>query len=65
MAEINATQSVPGTVVASGSLVTPGGEQGTAGAKWWNGSGAPTPPPSGSNPGDYYLDITTGDVYLL
>lgn len=41
------------------------GPQGIAGTKWWNGTGAPTPPPTGSVPGDYYLDTASGDVYVL
>jgi hypothetical protein len=41
------------------------GPAGPAGTRWWNGTGAPTPPPTGSNPGDYYLDDSTGDVWIL
>jgi hypothetical protein len=63
--------SNPGTVVAAGNVVVPGGGQGPPGAtgpigtRWWNGAGPPTPPPSGSNPGDYYLDTSSGDVWVL
>jgi hypothetical protein len=63
--------SNPGTVVAAGNVVVPGGEQGPPGAtgptgtRWWNGVGPPTPPPSGYNPGDYYLDTSSGDVWVL
>lgn len=43
------------------------GDTGTAGmngAKWWNGTGAPGSV-AGSSPGDYYLDTTSGDLYVL
>jgi hypothetical protein len=40
------------------------GPPGTPGTQWWNGTGAPGTI-SGSNPGDYYLDTASGDVYVL
>lgn len=40
------------------------GTAGTNGAKWFNGTGAPGSV-SGSSPGDYYLDTTSGDVFKL
>jgi hypothetical protein len=40
------------------------GPAGTPGTKWWNGVGAPGTIP-GSNPGDYYLDTSNGNVYVL
>jgi collagen triple helix repeat protein len=43
----------------------PQGPIGIAGTKWWNGVGAPSPPPTGSVPGDYYLDTSTSNVYVL
>lgn len=57
-----------GTVVPSSSLVAPGGSQGipgARGAKWFTGAGAPPDPIPGSQPGDMYLDTTTGDVYQV
>ncbi|CAM5591997.1 hypothetical protein [Rhodanobacter lindaniclasticus] len=40
------------------------GTAGTNGSKWFNGSGAPGSV-GGSVPGDYYLDVASGDVYVL
>jgi hypothetical protein len=40
------------------------GTAGTNGTKWFNGAGAPGSV-SGSAVGDYYLDTTSGDVYVL
>jgi hypothetical protein len=42
-----------------------GGEPGSPGAKWFDGEGPPQEPIPNSNPGDYYLDTLTGDVYEL
>ena len=41
------------------------GPAGKDGAVWWNGVGPPTPPPVASKAGDYYLNTSNGDVYLL
>ena len=40
------------------------GAAGTNGSKWFNGSGAPGSV-AGAVAGDYYLDVDSGDVYLL
>lgn len=57
-----------------GGLVGPIGPQGPQGIPgpagkdgtiWFNGVGPPTPPPALSKPGDYYLNTTNGDVYVL
>jgi hypothetical protein len=40
------------------------GQPGTAGTRWFNGVGAPGTI-TGSAPGDYYLDVNIGDVYVL
>lgn len=40
------------------------GSDGTNGTKWFNGTGAPGSV-SGAVAGDYYLDTTSGDVYVL
>jgi hypothetical protein len=67
-------QAIPGTVVTSGAATTTGGPQGamgstgptgTRGSIWFNGAGPPPTPISGSLPGDYYLDTTSGDVYVV
>ena len=67
-------QAVPGTVVPLGSLTATGGPQGNLGqtgptgprgATWFNGAGPPPTPISGALPGDYYLDTTSGDIYLV
>jgi len=63
--------SQTGIVVAAGNLVVPGGipgppgSTGQGGTQWWNGVGPPTPPPPGYNAGDYYLDTSSGDVWVL
>ena len=41
------------------------GAKGADGALWWNGVGPPTTSPVGSDIGDYYLDTSTGNVYVL
>lgn len=70
MLEVTPYIPSPGTVVGSGALVTPGGDQGLAGAqgpigaKWFTGTGAPGTI-TGSRPGDLYLDTATGDVWVL
>ena len=43
--------------------IGPIGPTGPRGSYWFDGSGAPTTV-IGSEEGDYYLDISTGDVYL-
>jgi len=56
--------STSGWNLVFNSLVGPQGIQGSAGAKWWSGSSAPTAQnPIGQSVGDYYLNTTTGDVY--
>jgi hypothetical protein len=61
--------AAPGTMVPSGSLVSPGGGQGVQGIQgvqgstWHNGVGPP--PATGIPAGDYYLDTSTGDVYAI
>lgn len=40
------------------------GADGANGTKWFNGTGAPGSV-SGAVAGDYYLDTTSGDVYVL
>jgi uncharacterized protein len=42
----------------------PQGLQGEAGSKWYDGIGSPSNVPL-SKSGDYYLDTSTGDVYIL
>ena len=69
----------PGSTAPSGNTLTgtgpqgppgstgglgPTGPAGTAGTAWWNGTGAPGTV-TGSHPGDYYLDVSLGDVYVL
>lgn len=44
---------------------SPEGTPGLPGAQWWDGEGPPQEPIPGANPGDYYLDTLTGDVYEL
>ena len=67
-------QAVPGAVVGSGALATPGGPQGTTGSigptgprgnTWFSGAGPPPNPIPGAVPGDYYLDTVAGDIYLV
>ena len=67
-------QAVPGTVVPSGSLTSTSGTQGSLGQTgptgqrgsiWFNGAGPPPNPIPGSLPGDYYLDTTAGDIYVV
>jgi len=64
-------QPSPGYAVPTGMAISPGGAQGlqggpaVRGTQWWNGAGPPTPPPTGSITGDYYLDTTSGDVWVL
>ena len=40
------------------------GDPGPRGSQWFTGSGAPTTV-TGSQAGDMYLDVDTGDVYKL
>lgn len=40
------------------------GPPGPAGTTWYTGAGAPAPPPPGVD-GDFYLDSTNGDFYLV
>lgn len=60
-------QGPAGTAGATGATgaTGPQGAAGAAGTKWWNGTTDPSPPPSGSVPGDYYLNTTTGDIWVL
>lgn len=55
-----------GTAGATGATGTTGqaGPTGPRGATWHDGTGAPAGV-AGSQPGDYYLDNATGDVYKL
>ncbi|MGL6135391.1 MAG: collagen-like triple helix repeat-containing protein, partial [Prochlorococcaceae cyanobacterium] len=60
----------PGSPGATGSPGEPGdsgdpGEQGPRGTGWFVGTGAPPAEIAGSQPGDLYLDMATGDVYAL
>jgi hypothetical protein len=55
-----------GDVTISAPLTTgPPGPAGVAGSKWWNGAGAPPTPIPGAVAGDYYLDTTSGDIYVV
>ena len=54
------SQGPPGSTGAKGDR----GEAGTRGTYWWNGNGPPATVGS-AQPQDYYLDLTTGDVYVL
>ena len=65
-------QGATGTTGATGAqgpvgptgATGPTGTTGAAGTKWWNGAGPPGTI-TGAVPGDYYLDTTAGDVYVL
>jgi hypothetical protein len=43
----------------------PSGPAGAAGERWFSGDGPPPDPYPGANPGDWYLDELTGEVYEL
>jgi hypothetical protein len=67
-------QAVPGTVVTSGAMTSTAGPQGTQGTTgptgprgntWFSGAGPPPNPIPGAVPGDYYLDTTAGDIYIV
>jgi hypothetical protein len=64
---INTRTALPGYVVNAGALVSAAGvtgDTGVRGTQWFEGHGAPGTV-AGSIPGDFYLDLDTGDVYLL
>ncbi len=46
------------------NLKGPKGDQGPRGVSWFTGNGAPGTI-ANSQAGDLYLDLTTGDVYVL
>jgi hypothetical protein len=64
-------QPLPGANVPSGVAISPGGAQGLQGgpglrgAQWFNGAGPPPTPIPNAIPGDYYLDTTSGDIYVV
>lgn len=41
------------------------GVDGVPGTQWFEGHGAPADPYPGARDGDYFLDVDTGDVYVL
>jgi len=43
----------------------PQGVAGTPGSKWYNGPSNPPSVVTGSNIGDYYLNTSSGDVFVL
>lgn len=47
------------------AITGPPGPAGDDGTRWFDGAGAPVEPIAGANPGDYYLDTTTGNVWQL